>query len=1082
MATFLSENDCKAPFAPEMQKKTLDYLFRGERAPAWQTDLAHKVLQNGWEADKKGHIELFSTEVSTKVAKQTKLQLQERIIRQLYFEDLSDREYRINAAHQDTFHWIYAGPSDRHARKWCLFAPWLQSSSKIYWITGKPGSGKSTLMKFIGRDPRTRENLSHWSGSKPLVTAHFYFWNSGTQVQMSLEGFYRTVIHAVVAVRPGLIAEVLPNRWASAKLFGESMRSWTVRELQQAFEPLLKKSGTSYKLCLFIDGLDEYQGDHGVFVEQLSNIVATYDVRLCVASRPWPVFESAFSTGAHLTLQDLTFPDIVRFTWSKLHNHRGFKNLVAIETDYAGNLIRQIARKAEGVFLWVDLVTESLLQGLANADRVADLQRRLEELPGDLEELYRKMFDSIEPRYRQHACRYLQIARAAAGQLSALTLYFADEGDANNALEAKVAPLTEAQRLARCQTIKTRLSGCCKGFLEIPNPGAVYGQDSNLEIPVDPSGEDQPAASMDVDDKEHELADDGLDIDMTSSNGSATNNGIGDKGSKMSAEADMPHANDARNGGETVTVIPEPDRKVTYLHRTAKDFLESPDMQKRILTMSPPGFDRHVAILSGYLLLLKTLPVEGIDRVTLWRMVVDFLNIASESEASAEVPLTEYIDELDKTADIMFCAHGFSGEKCHWTATRRTSAGSKYEVGFLPLAAEFNLRRYIVSKLELGVPLFLLGDGRPILDYVIEDFAKYPSLCEPSTVASEGSDLPCLRVIKTLLDRGENPNARYKDSTTWERVLEAASKIAKTPRVEDEKKRLLLGHWAAIVETFIAHDADPVVNRNSPLGSKIREIFAPWMPQRAKELEKQLKRTRRRWSSIGKFITPRNWKLERLTFETTPLPVLRRLESATMAPPTFSESHPTKRFRLTTRTAGAPPQPSAPGYHVEDLAYGDEFSGANHPDQILREEARHRGPWEVASSRQLLTDNSRYWEDVVSNHRAYVSAYDSSTYPRYSVPSQQIPSEHESTYPWDPVPSEQIPYEHEYTYQWDTVPSEQIPSKEVLLLPPAILCSFNRIYRLSNGFWSSILIASIAARHGVRRRLVLVRLWPCFGP
>jgi hypothetical protein len=241
---------------------------------------------------------------------------------------------------------------------------------------------------------------------------------------MSLEGFFRTVTHAVLSARPGLIPEVFPDRWANTKLFGEDMRSWSERELRQAFDLLLGQSGSAYKLSLFIDGLDEYEGDQSAFVEQLSLLTTTYDIKLCVASRPWPVFENVFCTGAHLMLQDLTLPDIVRFTWSKLHNHRGFKVLLAMENEYAGDLIMKISKKAECVFLWVDLITKSLLEGLANEDRVADLERRLEELPGDLEELYKKMFDSIEPFYRHKASRYLQIARAAAGKLSAPAIFF----------------------------------------------------------------------------------------------------------------------------------------------------------------------------------------------------------------------------------------------------------------------------------------------------------------------------------------------------------------------------------------------------------------------------------------------------------------------------------------------------------------------------------------------------------------------------------------------------------------------------------------------------------------------------------
>jgi len=54
-------------------------------------------------------------------------------------------------------------------------------------------------------------------------------------------------------------------------------------------------------------------------------------------------------------------------------------------------LVREIATKADDVFLWVKLVVVSLLRGLQNKDNDSDLQKRLMELPNDLSALYEIM-------------------------------------------------------------------------------------------------------------------------------------------------------------------------------------------------------------------------------------------------------------------------------------------------------------------------------------------------------------------------------------------------------------------------------------------------------------------------------------------------------------------------------------------------------------------------------------------------------------------------------------------------------------------------------------------------------------------
>ncbi|EAQ84122.1 hypothetical protein CHGG_10526 [Chaetomium globosum CBS 148.51] len=91
----------------------------------------------------------------------------------------------VAEAHQATLHWVF---DKQENQPWVDFPSWLRSSEQLYWITGKAGSGKSTLMKFLTQpvrdisDPgeggdeanqlRCTEHLCHWAGKKPLIIAH----------------------------------------------------------------------------------------------------------------------------------------------------------------------------------------------------------------------------------------------------------------------------------------------------------------------------------------------------------------------------------------------------------------------------------------------------------------------------------------------------------------------------------------------------------------------------------------------------------------------------------------------------------------------------------------------------------------------------------------------------------------------------------------------------------------------------------------------------------------------------------------------------------------------------------------------
>ena len=64
----------------------------------------------------------------------------------------TSRSVRLDAvpqAHKDTFQWAF----DSRLSDWLLFG------RGTFWVSGKPGSGKSTFMKFIANHPKTRELL-----------------------------------------------------------------------------------------------------------------------------------------------------------------------------------------------------------------------------------------------------------------------------------------------------------------------------------------------------------------------------------------------------------------------------------------------------------------------------------------------------------------------------------------------------------------------------------------------------------------------------------------------------------------------------------------------------------------------------------------------------------------------------------------------------------------------------------------------------------------------------------------------------------------------------------------------------------
>ena len=91
----------------------------------------------------------------------------ENLLRSLAFVGMNSRMNEVSDSHPKTFEWIF---DDNIKRPWDSSAAWLPSSESIYWINGKAGSSKSTLMKFITNDPRTKSLLVQWSSDVVIVT------------------------------------------------------------------------------------------------------------------------------------------------------------------------------------------------------------------------------------------------------------------------------------------------------------------------------------------------------------------------------------------------------------------------------------------------------------------------------------------------------------------------------------------------------------------------------------------------------------------------------------------------------------------------------------------------------------------------------------------------------------------------------------------------------------------------------------------------------------------------------------------------------------------------------------------------
>lgn len=594
-------------------------------------------------------------------AQQKKEWYRQQFLDSLWFNEIHSREERIADAHRETFEWIF-DKSGQAVSPWDNFVQWLESGRNAYWINGKAGSGKSTLMSFLCQDARTKDSLRLWSGYKGFLMPKFFFWSGGTLLEKSIEGLLRSLIWQILNDLPDLDIG-----------FAQPIAAWTERRLRTTLQQILQLALNSHPLCFFIDGLDEFGGEQDELVSFIQQAVQGTDVKVCLSSRPYRVFEKAFESSAKLRLQDLTRKDIQKFLFDKFQGMEQAPGITLQHSLRLEDVTERILERAEGVFLWVSLAVRDQLHGFRNGDSPAQLEERLENLPNEVEGIYAHMLSQIEKCYRGEASQLLQVALHGtkdSGDRTLLGFALAFQGRLDAILRSSDS-LPELELITISQSIRERIGITCAGLLEI--------HDDRRDGPSDR-----------FDGPSHRFNDDELTLDA---GGEVTNDQI------LHLESHV---------------------TVNFVHRTAIDFLRDPSQGGAFLKAHiPENFDPQVSYVKVSLAKLRLFGVQCSGYVD------DIMGQMWEAENDtgvAQEQLCELIDDVmsktdskhpDWRPDSHWCTRwGGLSNLLSWddqateveVSPQSSSKDSLYsirkELDFLAFAAWNALSRYVLQVLH----------------------------------------------------------------------------------------------------------------------------------------------------------------------------------------------------------------------------------------------------------------------------------------------------------------------------------------------------------------------------------------------
>ncbi|KAF9878178.1 hypothetical protein CkaCkLH20_04216 [Colletotrichum karsti] len=297
---------------------------------------------------------------------------QQKLLETLKFDQLDSRQSSIKVAHAKTCRWLL---KSRNYTAW-RDPEKLKEHHGFLWIRGKPGSGKSTIMKYA------YANMARACGKQALI-ACFFFNARGDELEKTMEGMYRSLLLQLLQSYPDLQSG-LNATWTDTTVKDNS-NHMSLDILRGSFRAAVLKLGKRHFTC-FIDALDECDE------QQIMDIVPSFEdlaeeaadegieLRICFSSRHYPYL--SLRNGIQLVLEDQPghTQDLANYIQSRLR---------ISDHSLSQELQTELLDKASGVFLWLVLVVDVLNTEYAQGGMA--LRKRLAEIPGSLHDLFRDM-------------------------------------------------------------------------------------------------------------------------------------------------------------------------------------------------------------------------------------------------------------------------------------------------------------------------------------------------------------------------------------------------------------------------------------------------------------------------------------------------------------------------------------------------------------------------------------------------------------------------------------------------------------------------------------------------------------------
>ena len=335
----------------------------------------------------------------------------------------------------------------------------MEQRTDLLCIKGKPGAGKSTLMKFA---------VEKETSQRPVL-ASFFFHARGTELQKTSLGLYRSLLHQILLQVPSIRPDF--RQFYQKKDQAHETCTWHVHELQRLLTDFIMRAGKIVPIFIYIDALDEcgpeeerYLTDYLQTLTDPQGSSADAFIKICFSCRHYPYIN--LHNCLEICAEEENEDDITTHVRA-VFEAKYLKVATRTDITVIDEIRVDITKRSSNLFQWVFLILKIIDDMYVRREPWKLIRKKIHEVPRGLTDLYTHILSSMDEDDRPKTSNLLRWILLANRPLTPNELRIAMAFDTNTPYNSLKSWRESDEYYGNCSQWKERVTHLSAGLAEV---------------------------------------------------------------------------------------------------------------------------------------------------------------------------------------------------------------------------------------------------------------------------------------------------------------------------------------------------------------------------------------------------------------------------------------------------------------------------------------------------------------------------------------------------------------------------------------------------------------------------------------